>query len=158
MTTVAIQLILIHLPENPSDDLMESEVIARNILGVSSILRDWAMQEITEGSLEAEAFEHLKGMRATPGVYSMMNMFRLIGGKSEDTPNGPGEGWSECHPIGQTAIEKLSLEEANEWMPENVQFNEQELNCLFPDRLQASLENLVLQAKDNDENAPHSQG
>lgn len=158
MTTVVIQLIVVYTGDNAPEDVIEQQVLQSYVLADCMEVADWANQEITDGGLGDEAFVKLADDKYPPGVYSLIGMFSLRDGKDQDTPNGPGEYWSTCEPEYVALPAKLSIDEAKHYLDEDVSFIQEDIDFLFDGKKPKPETFLFDTGKDNDEDAPHSQG
>lgn len=158
MTTVAIQLIVVYTGKDAPEEVMEQQVLQSYVLARCMEVADWANQEITDGGLGDEALVQLTKNNLSPGVYSMLGMFKLRSGKDQDTPNGPGEYWSDCDPEYVVQPVRLSVEEASRHLDEGIFFIQEDIDFLFDGKGPKPETFLFDTGKDNDENAPHSQG
>lgn len=158
MTIVAIQVIVLYEGENPPPYVMEQQTLHSDVLAPTMPTSYWAHEEITEGGLAGEAFIKLKNDNYAPGVYSLIGLFRLSSGKHSDTPNGPGEWWAKCEPVSECTVERLGLEETQQYLQEDVEFIKEDLDYYFHGEEKKPITFLFDTGKDNDENAPHSQG
>lgn len=157
MTIVAIQLIVVYEGDSAPEEVMEQQVLQSYVLADSIEVADWANQEITDGGLADETIQELANKKLSPGVYSLIGMFKLRSGKDSDTPNGPGEYWSECVPVFAAEPSKLTIAEAGQYLDEGIFFNEEDIAYYFDGEKPQPMGFLFNTGKDNDEDAPYSQ-
>ena len=91
---------------------IETEIFAHQILAKSVQISDWAEEHAEDAHEQSLAL--LREYNYKPGVYYVMGLWKLTGGKDRDTPDGPGEFWSHITPSGELEIDRLSETEAPE--------------------------------------------
>lgn len=122
------------------DTFENGELLKEEILAPSYEMMTWAQEELSNTGLEALILDDLDKDKGEDGIYSAIALYSLSGGRDADTPNGPGEYWSEMTRIGDIHICRLSRDQAEAVAKESgVVFEEGDLDLLYPPKTQIIL-------------------
>lgn len=105
------QVFVMYVPKSLACPFAETEITNVIVLAPTDGQMECAIGEMHEGNAAGGLVELLEQEARPAGVYSIMAPMRWSGGKSEDTPSGPGEYWSEASPTGAVLITRLEQED-----------------------------------------------
>lgn len=108
-------------------DVLETEILSISVHAASGGMHDWAETEASDNSDIIE--ESLQEDGLPPGVYSVLGLFRLTAGKDEDTPNGPGDYWSEFEPVGSLYVSRIAREDFD--VDDECPYSQEQMDVLF---------------------------
>jgi len=126
---VAVQRILVYVRTHL--EICESQELALNILAPSAPMHAWAQEDFSNEGID-HLVEILDEQKVEDGVYSVLALYAMTGGRDPDTPNGPGEYWSEANPLGELQIYKMTLKEVYDLELVDMPFDDDQKAALFP--------------------------
>ena len=133
MFPFALKLTALHIPPmdgKPNELLiLEHQTLAANEDQAHCV--DLEIENGDEDGLIA-LLRTLETQHRPAGVYSLLVMMTMSGGKDGDTPNDSGEYWSELAPKGDAYIQRLKQDEALPLLEDHITVEEDLRALLFP--------------------------
>ena len=109
--TYYLQLFVMHVPKALNCAFAETEITHLMVMAPTTHQVEAATGDLEDGGTADAVVDLLEQQDHPAGVYSIMAVMEWRGGKSADTPSGPGEYWSSSEPVGDVTITRLDADD-----------------------------------------------